>query len=94
MTGVMTHTHHHQKRLLTRVRRIRGQAEGLERALGEGRDCFEVLQQIASMRGAINGLLTEVIEGHVEEHIANVDDEKMRRTGAAELMKILSAYIK
>lgn len=90
----MAHTVHHQKKLLARVRRIREQTEGLERALEEKKDCFDVLQQIASIRGAINGLMAEVIEGHVEEHIAEPKNERERAKGAEELMQILRSYIK
>lgn len=90
----MAHTKHNQKKLLSRVRRIKGQAEGLERSLDEQKDCFEILQQIASMRGAINGLMTEVIEGHVKEHVAEVKDERERTKGADELMDILRSYLK
>ncbi|MEG0880678.1 MAG: metal/formaldehyde-sensitive transcriptional repressor, partial [Janthinobacterium sp.] len=52
----MGHTAHNKTRLLNRVKRIRGQVEGLERGLEEGRDCGEVLQLIAAVRGAVNGL--------------------------------------
>lgn len=90
----MAHTIHNQKKLLARVRRIRGQAEALERSLEKENDCFGVLQQIASIRGAVNGLLTEVIEGHVDEHIAQIKDERTRQKGADELMKILRSYLK
>ncbi len=57
----MGHTAHNKTRLLNRVKRIRGQVEGLERGLEEGRDCGEVLQLIAAVRGAVNGLMAEVI---------------------------------
>lgn len=90
----MAHTIHNQKKLLARVRRIRGQAEGLERSLEGQRDCLEILQQITSMRGAISGLMAEVIDGHVQEHIANIKDERERTKGANELMDILRSYLK
>ena len=41
------------KKLLARVRRIRGQIEGIERAIEEGNDCYAVLQQTAAARGAL-----------------------------------------
>lgn len=90
----MAHTVHNQKKLLARVRRIKGQVEGLEKALGSEKDCFEILQHIASVRGAVNGLMTEVIDGHVHEHIATPKDERDRSKGADELMDILRAYLK
>jgi FrmR/RcnR family transcriptional regulator, repressor of frmRAB operon len=46
------------KKILARVRRIRGQIEGIERAIEEGTDCYAVLQQTAAVRGALNGLIT------------------------------------
>ena len=67
------HTVHHKKHLLTRVRRIAGQTQALEKALESGSDCNDILQQIAAIRGAVSGLMTEVIEGHIpilNEHIA------------------------
>ena len=40
------------------------QFEALERVLDEGRDCSEVLQIISAARGAVNSLMTELLEGH------------------------------
>lgn len=92
----MSHTTREKSKLLSRVRRIRGQVEALERALESERGCAEVLQQIAAVRGAINGLMLEVMEDHIETHIANpriVSDEK-RREGADELIEVVRAYLK
>ena len=63
----MPHSPEEKKRAVTRLRRIRGQAEALERAIGEGMACGEVLQQLAAMRGGINGLMRDVLEGHLRE---------------------------
>ncbi|MGD1995503.1 MAG: metal-sensitive transcriptional regulator [Anaerolineae bacterium] len=38
--------------LLRRLRRIEGQARGVARMIDEGRDCQEVLQQLAAIRAA------------------------------------------
>ena len=59
----MSHTQKEKKALLNRVRRLRGQLDGLERALEEEQGCYEVLQQIAAVRGAVNGLMGQVLEG-------------------------------
>ena len=53
----MPHTIKGKKQLLTRVRRIKGQSEALERALEKETDCSAILQQIAAIRGAVNGLI-------------------------------------
>ena len=64
----MSHTLKHKKPLLNRVRRLKGQLEALERALDEETGCYPILQQITAIRGAINGLMSTVIEGHIREH--------------------------
>ena len=53
----MSHTIREKQKLINRVRRIRGQMEGVERMLEEEKGCVEVMQTIAGARGAINGLM-------------------------------------
>ena len=79
------------KKLLTRVRRIRGQIEGIERAIEESTDCYAVLQQTAAARGALNGLMAELIEGHIRHHVWA--DTKSGR-GAEELIEIVRSYLR
>lgn len=69
-TDVMPHTVREKAKLLNRARRHRGQIEALERALSEEDECSAILHQIVAARGAINGLLTQVIEGVIREHLA------------------------
>ena len=92
----MTHTVREKSKLLSRVRRIRGQVEALERALDGEKGCAEVLHQIAAVRGAINGLMAEVLEDHVRTHIADpsITSDAERAQGADELIDVLRAYIK
>src|SRR6202041_4149025 len=66
----MTHTVREKSKLLARVRRIRGQVEAIERALEAEVGCADVLQVIASVRGAVNGLMAEVIEDHIRCHVS------------------------
>ncbi|BBV16416.1 hypothetical protein IOMTU157_1665 [Citrobacter portucalensis] len=46
--------------------------------LDEPHECAAVLQQIAAIRGAVNGLLREVIKGHLTEHIVHESEEQKR----------------
>ena len=69
----MPHSPEDKKRALTRVRRVRGQLDALERALDAGADCAPVLQQLAAVRGAINGLMAEVFESHLRETMLALD---------------------
>lgn len=90
----MSHTTREKSKLLARVRRIRGQVEALERALDEERGCAEVLQQIAAVRGAVNGLMVEVMEDHIETHLAASEGDGRRRQGADELIEVVRTYLK
>jgi DNA-binding FrmR family transcriptional regulator len=62
--------------LLTRVRRLRGQVEALERALEASAECAAILQQIAAARGAINGLMACVLESHLREEFSNATNRQ------------------
>ena len=79
----MPHTIRDRDKLKARLARIRGQINALDRALDEQKDCGDVLQQIAAIRGAVTGLLGEVLEGHVREHLAvqELDTRRCDRYG-------------
>jgi len=91
----MTHTVRDKSKLLARVRRIRGQVEAIERALEAELGCADVLQVIASVRGAVNGLMAEVVEDHVRCHVAAPSlPAKERAEHADELIEFVRAYLK
>ena len=82
-------------KLLARVRRLRGQVEAIERALESEAGCAEVMHLLAASRGAMNGLMAEVIEDHVREHVAAGELTDAARTeGADELLDVIRAYLK
>lgn len=91
----MPHTVRDHKKLLIRVRRIKGQAEALERALERESECAAVLQQIAAIRGAVNGLMAEVLEGHIREHLGpEAVSPKERREDLEQVVDVLRSYLK
>ena len=91
----MSHTTREKTKLLNRARRIRGQMEAVERALEDEKGCAEVLQLIAGARGAINGLMAEVVEDHIRLHVADhALAQDQRDEGAAELIDVVRAYLK
>jgi DNA-binding FrmR family transcriptional regulator len=92
----MAHVAHDKDKLINRVRRLRGQVEALERALVDGAECTDVLQLVSACRGALNGLMGEVIEGHVRYHIIDPDDhpKSARARAAQELLDVLDTYLR
>lgn len=90
----MSHTIRDKEKLIARVRRIKGQIEGIERALDAEAACAEVLRQLASARGAMNGLVVEVMEDHLREHILDAPSEADRRQGGQEMIEVIRSYMK
>jgi DNA-binding FrmR family transcriptional regulator len=90
------HTTREREKLIARVRRIRGQIEGIERAIADEKGCFEVLQTVTAARGALNSLVAEMIEDHVRHHVLDPDEKipAKRAHAAEELVDIVRAYVK
>lgn len=91
----MPHTIKSKKQLLTRVRRIKGQTEALEKVLEQETECAAVLQQIAAIRGAVNGLMAEVLQGYLREHLGADDiSPQQRRDDVEQVVAVLRSYLK
>jgi DNA-binding FrmR family transcriptional regulator len=92
----LAHIIRDRKKLLNRVRRIKGQVDAVERLLREGDDCSEVLHTIAACRGAIDGLMSEVIEGHIRFHVVDPDQHPTsgRAKATQELIDVIKMYMK
>jgi DNA-binding FrmR family transcriptional regulator len=92
----MGHTTKHKAKLLARVRRLKGQIEAVERLLEAEAPCGEVLNLVASIRGAVGGLTAELIEDHIREHVSNPDrdEDSTRAQAAGELIDVIRTYLK
>jgi DNA-binding FrmR family transcriptional regulator len=92
----MAHTVRDKGKLIGRVRRIRGQLEAVEKALEQERDCTEILNTIAASRGAISGLMAEVMEGHIRSHVLDPDERptSQRARAAQELIDVVKSYMR
>ena len=92
----MSHTSRDQKKLLARVRRIRGQVDAIERALTTESGCEQVLHLIAGARGAMAGLMSEVVEDHVRSHLVDVEKHPgaLNSEAAEQLLEVIRTYLK
>ena len=92
----MGHAVTEKQKLLNRIRRLRGQIEGIERSLEADAGCTQLMQQLTAARGAINGLMAEVVEDHIRLHM--IDPARMQTEAEAEaaeeLVSVLHSYIK
>ena len=94
----MPHSAEEKKRAIARLRRIRGQVDGLERAIDAGTECGAILQQIAALRGAVNGLMAGILDSHLREEFTQVAiDPKIRKQHQAsidEVIALVRSYLK
>lgn len=92
----MSHTIREKQKLLARVRRIRGQVEAIERALDGEAGCEQVMHLIAGVRGAMSGLMAEVVEDHVRTHLVDVEKypKALNPEAAEQLLEVVRTYLK
>ncbi|HEX4456622.1 MAG TPA: metal/formaldehyde-sensitive transcriptional repressor [Polyangia bacterium] len=92
----MGHVTRDREKLLNRIRRMRGQLNAVERAIEEDQACAAVLQTLVACRGAMNGLVAELMEGHVRHHVVDPDKQPASKAaqGARELIDLLKTYLK
>ena len=92
----MSLTVREKAKLLARVRRLKGQVEAVERALEAEVSCSDVLQLVASIRGAVNGLTVELMEDHIRMHVVDParEPDPDRARGAEELIEVVRTYLR
>lgn len=92
----MAHQIKDKQKLVNRVRRIRGQLDAVEKGLEEDRECAQILQTIAACRGAINGLMAEIMEDQIRCHVLDPAGEptQEQEMAARMLVDVVKAYLK
>jgi len=80
------------KKIQNRVKRLQGQIQAVDQALMQPDcSCIDVLQQVAAVKGAVNGLMNELIEAHLRHHVIKPDTE-LDEAELAEFLKLLKRY--
>lgn len=65
------HSHENTQAVLNRMSRAIGHMEAVKRMVEDGRDCSEVLIQIAAVRSAINNIGKIILEDHISHCIVD-----------------------
>jgi DNA-binding FrmR family transcriptional regulator len=63
------HSEESQKKIINRLSRIEGHVRGIKNMISEGRDCPEVLIQVAAIRGALDRVARLILDEHLSECI-------------------------
>lgn len=90
----MAHTISDKKRILARVNRLKGQLDALANAVDSDQDCYKVMQLLASCRGALHGLMGDIINNHIREHIVDAANKKDASRAGDELIEIMESFWK
>lgn len=91
----MPHISKNKDKVIARIRRIAGQVAAIERAVQADAPCSETLHVAAAVRGAVAGLMDELVEGHLREHVAGPDLTPAERAEAAdELVTVLKRHFR
>ena len=88
----MSHISREKLNLVTRTKKMIGQLESVLRALNEDEPCADVLQRLAAARGAINGLMGELLEDHIRNHLPR--HSKSSEEAANDVIEIVRTYPK
>lgn len=75
--------------MVARLKRIEGQAKGIQKMVDEGRDCVEVLDQVASIKAAVNALSGEMLEAFALHCLAHPEDFPSREKAIEQMVRVV-----
>lgn len=83
-----------QSEALVRLRRIKGQIEGVERMIEEGRYCVDIVNQIRSITAALRSAEGLVMERHVRHCVSDAINAKDSRLTEEKITELLTLFQK
>ena len=95
MTNETKHVHHHRqtKQVLNRLARIEGHVRSIREMVEKGRDCPDILIQIAAVRSAIKAVGRILIEDHFESCIVTAVEEGRHEEAVREFKEAFSKLV-
>lgn len=72
----MEHKHENQKAVIDRLSRAIGHLESVKRMVEEGKDCSEVLIQIAAVRSAVNNIGKVILQDHISHCVVDAVESR------------------
>jgi DNA-binding FrmR family transcriptional regulator len=91
MNGTSSSTERRNQRISARLRRIQGQIVALERSLAKEPEFTVLLQRAAAARGAMSGLITDLMEERLRS-LQVVAESDEARAEVAEMIDIVHGY--
>jgi DNA-binding FrmR family transcriptional regulator len=78
-----------RERLLARMRRIEGQAKGIQRMIEDDRYCVDIVQQLSALSAAADKVALMVLQNHIEGCVADAILQQQGEAYIKELMAVL-----
>lgn len=95
MKGRLPEISKEKQKLLSRIRRLGGQIDAVERSVSEGDECADILMLLAAIRGGVNSLMAEILEDHIRLHMMNPQQKMDSPEELGEdLIGLVRAYLK
>jgi DNA-binding FrmR family transcriptional regulator len=91
---VHNHIHAHQKQVVNRLARIEGHVRAIKQMSAEGRDCPEVLLQIAAVRKALDNTAKLILKDHLEHCLIHAVNEGEQDKFLKNLQDAIDHYIR
>jgi DNA-binding FrmR family transcriptional regulator len=93
----MAHIQRDRKKLLSRINRLSGQLAAVKELLedesaGEHDRCYEVMRQLASVKGALRGLMSAYLEGFALEHMRMAAEDDRLEEFSDEFLDIVRSF--
>lgn len=77
------HVHTQTKAVINRLARAIGHLESVKRMVEDGRDCTEVLVQLAAVRSALSGTAKVILKDHLEHCVGDGDTADLQALNEA-----------
>lgn len=90
----MTVTSKEKDPVILRLKRIEGQVKGIQKMIEEGKQCGEILIQIAAVRSAINSVGGLILENYMKDCLKNYLDGSIEEDSLDEFVNIMVKYTK
>ena len=90
------HAHAHQQRVgvVKRLKRAEGHLAAVRRMVEEGRDCPDILVQIAAVRAALDATAKVVLADHVQSCLQDAERNGDNEAAWNDLRRALESFIR
>ncbi|MFC1988794.1 metal-sensitive transcriptional regulator [Chloroflexota bacterium] len=80
--------------LLTRMKKVEGQAKGIQQMMEEDRYCIDIVQQLTALSSAAEEVALLIMESHIEGCVTDAIREQHGEAHIDELMKTIRKVMK